>query len=109
MPRTYVSYRRSDTAGWAGRVYDELARRFGPENVFLDVDTLQPGADFIEVSAKAVRSSDAVIALIGPRWLDEPDSGEGRTIDDPGDFVRREIAAALTAGLPILPVLVDGA
>ncbi|HYN31616.1 MAG TPA: toll/interleukin-1 receptor domain-containing protein [Ilumatobacteraceae bacterium] len=105
--KVFVSYRRDDTGGRAGRLYDVLATRFGSRNVFHDVSTAQPGIDFVERVDAAIIGSDAVLVVIGPEWLGSGDDG-GRRIDRPDDFVHREVRAALTAGVPVVPVLVDG-
>ncbi|MGQ0776973.1 MAG: TIR domain-containing protein [Pseudonocardiales bacterium] len=85
---------------------DRLTDRLGPGQVFMDVDTMEPGADFATVIARALAACRILIALIGPTWL----TGTSRwRLDDPGDFVAMEIRAALERGIPVIPVLVDGA
>ncbi|MGH2829468.1 MAG: toll/interleukin-1 receptor domain-containing protein, partial [Actinomycetota bacterium] len=84
-PRIFISYRREDSAGHAGRLYDRLASHFGHDNVFMDVDTLDPGVDFVDVVDRSVRACDALVAVMGRHWLGTgPDAG-GRRIDDPTD------------------------
>jgi RDD family/TIR domain len=107
--RIFLSYRREDTAYPAGWLYDRLAERFGVEQVFKDVDSIQPGDDFVEVITEAVGSCDVLLALIGDRWLATADGAGKRRIDEPGDFVRLEIEAALTRGIRVVPILVSGA
>jgi hypothetical protein len=102
--RVYVSYRRTD-AGYAGRLYDELAERFGPEHVLIDVDWIEPGADWSEKLMEVVESSSAVIAVIGPGWAD--DDGR-RRLNMSGDSVRHELATALKGSTSVFPVLVGG-
>src|SRR5271165_4570031 len=104
----FISYRRDDTGGFAGRLYDRLASRLGRENVFFDVDTIPPGRDFIEVLTERVANCDALLAVIGKHWVLSADSTK-RRLDDPEDFVRIEIEAALSRNVPVIPVLVDGA
>jgi TIR domain-containing protein len=108
-PRIFLSYRREDTSGHAGRLYDALAERFGDENVFMDVDTIEVGADFAEAITRAVASCDAAIALIGRQWLAAADAKGRRRLDDPNDFVRLELEAALERDVPVVPALVQGA
>ena len=95
MPGIFISYRRDDTAGHAGRLFDRLAEHFGRERVFMDVDTIQPGQDFAEVIGERVRSSGAVIVLIGKEWLLATDASGDIRLNDPADFVRLEIVSAL--------------
>src|SRR4051812_22154402 len=92
--RIFLSYRRDDSSGQAGRLYDSLVARFG-ENVFMDVDTIEPGLDFGEVVARKVAETDVLLAVIGRRWLDAADEGGVSRLQNPDDFVRIEISAAL--------------
>jgi len=108
MLRILISYRREDSAGHAGRLYDLLVDRFG-EGVFMDIDTIPPGADFVEAIRNAVAQADVVIALIGRQWLTVTSGSGQRRIDDPDDFVRIEIATALERGIRVVPVLVQDA
>jgi hypothetical protein len=105
----FISYRRFDTAGHAGRLFDRLAARFGREQVFMDVDTIQPGQDFAQAISERVATSEALVALIGDQWLTATDERGRRRLDDPADFVRLELRAALERGVPVIPVLVEGA
>ena len=107
--RIFVSYRREETAYPAGWLYDRLTNRFSPGQVFKDVDSIQLGDDFVEVITSAVSSCDVLLALIGDEWLTISDSNGRRRIDDPNDFVRLEIEAALTRKVRVIPILVDGA
>ena len=108
MSKVFVSYRRDDSAGFAGRLTDALERRFGADSVFRDVDDIAAGADFGVVIEQALQQVQAVLVVIGPRWLDARDE-RGRRLDDPGDYVRREVELALASGKPVIPVLVGGA
>jgi hypothetical protein len=108
-PRVFVSYRREDASGHAGRLYDALAEKFGDENVFMDVDTIQVGADFTEAITSAVGSCDALIALIGRDWATVTDETGRRRIDDPDDFVRLELETALERDVAVIPACVRGA
>ena len=103
-PRIFISYRRDDAAGEAGRLSDHLLRRFGPANVFLDIEAIAPGVDFVEALHESLKQTGAMLVIIGRRWI-----GDGRRLNDPADFVRLELETALARGIPILPVLVQGA
>ncbi|MBX3667302.1 MAG: toll/interleukin-1 receptor domain-containing protein [Rhodocyclaceae bacterium] len=105
--RVFISYRRQDTAAVAGRLYDHLARAFGPDKVFRDIYRIAPGAEFARVIEQRMAESDAALILIGPRWL-ERDAAGARRIDAEHDFVRREIAQALQQQKAVVPILVDG-
>lgn len=111
MPRIFISYRRDDSAAHAGRLYDRLEGHFGKEDVFMDIDTIKPGLNFVEVVEQALSDCDGLIAVIGREWLRASDpAGSGRRrIDDPADMVRLEIATALGRNIPVIPVLVQGA
>lgn len=104
----FVSYRRADTAGHAGRLYDTLVEHFGADHIFMDVDTIEPGDDFVTVIEAAVASCQVLIAVIGSQWLTHSTSGT-RTLDNSTDFVRVEIAAALKRNIRVIPVLVQRA
>lgn len=108
MPRIFISYRRQETAYPAGWLFDRLEARYGEEQIFKDVDSIAPGEDFVERITTAVASCDVLLALIGDQWLTVADEG-GRRLDDPKDFVRVEIEAALARNVRVVPVLVDGA
>jgi hypothetical protein len=107
--RIFLNYRREDASGHAGRLYDALAAKFGDENVFIDIDTIRPGVDFGEAITRAVASCDAVIALMGRDWLTASDAEGRRRLDDPEDFVRLELEAALERGVTVIPAFVQGA
>jgi hypothetical protein len=105
----FISYRREDSGGYAGRIYDRLTSRLGRENVFFDVDAIPPGRDFVDVLSDRVGKCDALLAVIGKHWVASTDGQNRRRLDDPNDFVRIEIEAALQRDVPVIPVLVDGA
>ncbi len=105
----FISYRREDSHGSAGRLYDLLVSHFGRERIFMDVDAIQPGLDFINVIDAAVSKADVFIAVIGPAWLDAKDQTGKRRLDNPEDFVRLEIAAALRRDIRVIPLLFEGA
>lgn len=107
--KIFISYRRSDTVKYVGRIYDRLTQEFGLDRVMLDVDSLAPGQDYSNVIRDLLQRSLVLIVLIGPDWLTAADSSGRRRIDDPLDFVRIEIENALNARVPVIPVLVGGA
>jgi hypothetical protein len=103
----FICYRHDDTAGFVGRLYDRLNDRFGQGRVFRDIDTLEPGADFVDQIGDAIRGCDVLLAVIGPNWLTATKENGQRRIDDPKDFVRTEIAAALDGNIRVIPILLD--
>ncbi len=109
MAAVFISYRREDSAAYAGRLYDHLCQRFGAAEVFMDVDDIRPGEDFVKALERHVNASRAVLVLIGRDWLAARDAMGGRRLDDPEDFLRREIVAALAGGRLVIPILVEGA
>ena len=108
MTSIFISYRRADAPGHAGRLFDRLVDRFGQASVFKDLDSMEPGADFVEVIEETVARCDALIAVIGRDWL-AAEQGGARRLDDPDDWVRLEIANALRRRIRVVPVLVAGA
>jgi hypothetical protein len=109
MSAIFLSYRRDDSSGYAGRLFDNLAERFGRERVFMDIETLEPGMDFVAGIDRAIESCGAVIAMIGPSWIKAEDGDGRRRLDNPHDFIRLEITTALTRGVRVIPVLVHNA
>lgn len=109
MAGIFLSYRRSDAEGQAGRLYDDLAGHFGRDAVFMDVAGIEAGRDFRKAIDQHVTSCSVLLALIGKEWAAAADSDGRRRLDDPNDFVRLEIAAALRRDIPVIPVLVRGA
>lgn len=108
MPGIFISYRRDDQAGFAGRLADALGLAFGPENVFRDIEDIHPGEDFVDAIHQQLGSVDVFLVIIGPAWLTVSRNGI-RRLDEPEDFVRMEIEAGLASGKMLLPVLVGGA
>lgn len=108
MTSIFISYRRTDAPAHAGRLYDRLVERFGAAGVFKDLDSMEPGADFVEVIEATIARCDALIAVIGRDWL-AADRDGARRLDDPADWVRLEIANALARRIRVVPVLVAGA
>lgn len=109
MPGIFINYRRDDAPGVAGRLYDHLARKFTGGKLFIDVDAIKPGLDFVKQLDTQVSQCDALLAVIGPHWLAAADSKGKRRLDDPHDYVRIEIASALKRDIPVIPVLIDDA
>jgi hypothetical protein len=109
MPRVFISYRRDDAIAYAGRIYDRLSSHFGNHSVFMDIDTLDPGVDFVQALQQTVASCDVLLAVIGPQWAGPKSKGQSRLFD-PDDFVSQEIAAALERrSTRVVPILVAGA
>jgi hypothetical protein len=105
----FISYRREDSAAWSGRLSDRLKSRFPSNQIFMDVDTLDPGVDFVEAVEEVVGACDVLIAVIGSRWLTSSDRRGRRRLDIAEDLVRLEIATALKRSIRVVPVLVEGA
>jgi len=109
MAGVFISYRRDDTAGHAGRLFDTLVRRFGEPAVFMDLTDIAPGSDFVETIERAVGSCDVLLVLIGRNWLKSADSQGRSRLEDPQDFIRHEVATALSRNIPVMPILLQGA
>jgi hypothetical protein len=104
----FISYRRDDSAGYTRAIYDRLVQHFSKDRVFMDVDAIEPGLPFDEAIKHALDKCEVLLVVIGRHWLDTRD-GLGPRINDPQDFVRLEIAAALSRNIRVIPVLLDGA
>lgn len=109
MRGIFISYRREDSEGHAGRLYEDLAEHFGKDSVFMDVVAIEPGRDFRRVIDQQVASCGVLLTLIGKSWIEARDESGRRRLDDPGDFVRLETGSALKRDIPVIPVLVHGA
>jgi hypothetical protein len=109
MRAIFISYRRDDTEGQAGHLFNDLARSFGKDAVFMDVAAIEPGRDFRRVIDDHVASCGVLLTLLGRGWLNATNEAGQRRLDDPMDFVRLETAAALKRDIPVVPVLVHGA
>jgi hypothetical protein len=105
----FISYRRDDSEGEAGRLFDDLSRAFGKESVFMDVTGIRPGADFRHVIDDSVAHCGVLLSVIGPNWTTIANPDGTRRLEDPNDFVALEIASALKRDVPVIPVLVHGA
>jgi len=109
MSKIFISYRRDDSADVTGRIGDRLRDHFGDENVFTDVDDIPLGVDFRKHLDDAVRQCDVLLAVIGRTWSSVADEAGNQRLIDPTDFVRIEIESALDRGIPVVPLLVQGA
>ena len=109
MPAIFISYRRGDAEGEAGRLFDDLTAQFGGKAIFMDVMDIKPGRDFRKVIDENVSSCGVLLAIIGKGWINARDDAGRRRLDDPQDFVRLETASALKRDIPVIPVLVHGA
>ncbi len=108
MAGVFISYRRDDSAGFAGALERDLASRLGPELVFMDIKDIEGGTEFPVAIDEALKSSEVVIVLIGSRWLDARDGRGNRRLEKPDDFVRQEVARALESSARVVPLLLDG-
>ena len=109
MGGIFISYRREDASHAAGRLVDRLGRTFKPEQLFIDIDNIEPGLDFVKELSKKVEACDVLLAVIGPGWLASQDVTGARRLDSSKDFVRIELETALARDVRVIPVLVDGA
>ncbi len=109
MARIFINYRRDDAPGVAGRLGDRLAQNFSQSDIFMDVDAMQPGLDFVKQLDEQVAKCDVLLAVIGPSWLNATDEKGHRKLDLPRDFVRIELTCALKREIPVIPLLVNGA
>lgn len=107
--RIFFSYRRDTNAAAAGRLYDRLLQSFGRHHLFMDVEGIEPGVDFVRALNERLSECGALVAIIGPGWLDAKNRSGRRRLDDPNDYVRLEIETALNRDIRVIPVLVDGA
>ena len=110
IPSIFISYRRDDTAGTAGRLADALSHEFGSSKVFIDIAAVQAGTDFRRRIEQALASCQLALVLIGPRWLTLQTNQGERRIDAKDDVVREEVKGALDRpDVTVIPVLVEGA
>ena len=107
--KIFISYRREDSKYPATRIYEALSRELSRESVFIDVDNIPPGANFVKVLEGWVERCDVLLALIGAGWVNSTNPKTGkRRLDNPKDFVRVEVRGALTRDIPVVPILLDG-
>src|SRR5262245_4768509 len=109
MSNVFISYRREDSSGHADRLYDRLQDHFGPEHVFMDIDTIETGLDFVEHIEETIAKTAIVLVVIGKSWIAIRNENNERRLDQPEDFVRLEIEAALKKQIRTIPVLVRNA
>lgn len=105
--KIFISYRVQDTAGETGRLVDALKQYFSDDQIFMDIENLEPGADFVDSIEHSLDCCDVFLAVIGPQWIGDRGNGETR-INDPNDWVRTEVSTALRRNIRVVPVLVDG-
>lgn len=103
----FICYRRDDSAGYTGRMQDRIKRDLG-DVLFVDVDAVPLGVNFVKFLNEEVARCAVLLAVIGDRWLDARNEDGTRRLDDPNDFVRIEIGAALQCNIPVIPILLDG-
>jgi hypothetical protein len=106
MVAIVISYRREDTKWIVGRIFDRLENHFGPGHVFIDIDNIPPGSDFRDHLQQTLAQCDILLVVIGPNWQGKSESNQPR-LHDVNDWVRVEIAAALTNNVSIIPLLID--
>src|SRR4051794_13534685 len=107
--RIFISYRREDSRGYAGRLQSDLSRRYTNEAVFRDIE-IPPGVDFAQHINGLIDHCNVVLVMIGNGWIGARDSEGARRLDKDGDWVRLEIERALArSDVEVIPVLVDGA
>ena len=109
MAGVFLSYRRNDSGGWAGRLRDHLVLRYGEDRVWQDVEDLTAGSDYLPQILENIAAADAVLIVIGPHWLDERPQGGTTRLADPKDVLRIEIVHALKKKSGVIPTLVGGA
>src|SRR5882672_9541654 len=107
--KIFINYRRGDDPGNTGRLFDRLEEVFPRDKLFMDVDSIPPGRDFVRVLEEQVAQCHVLLAIIGKGWLDARDHQGARRLDKPDDFVRIEIASALKQDKLVIPVLVHDA
>lgn len=103
-----LSYRREDSAGVTGRIFDRLAQEFGTDRVFMDIDSMPAGVDFHDHLQEILADCGALLVVIGKSWRSQR-KGQPARIMDPDDWVRIEVETALERGIPVVPLLIDGA
>lgn len=109
MGSIFISYRRQDTAAYAGRLYDRLMAHFDASKIFMDIDSIDPGADFVAVLTEKMRLCDVLLVVLGPDWVSICDANGNLRLSDPKDFVRQEVAMGLERKIHVIPLLVGGA
>ena len=109
MHQVFISYRRGDAKAEARSIFQCLQRAFGDDVPFMDVDSITKGRDFEAALTSSLSGCRAMLVVIGPGWLNSESADGQRRIEDPNDFVAKEVVAALTRAIPVIPVLVNDA
>jgi hypothetical protein len=104
----FISYRRDDSEGEAGRLSDDLEEIFAEHSIFMDVNAIQPGRDFRKAIDESIQKCSVLLAILGPSWLGSKDASGHRRLDDESDFLRLELVSALKREIPVIPVLIRG-
>src|SRR5689334_21318044 len=104
MPKILVSYRRSDSEQITGRIFDRLSQHYGKPSIFRDIDSIPPGIDFRDYINDALKETDVLLVIVGPKWLGSK-RGHAR-IDDDADPVRIEVEIALKRDIRVIPLLI---
>jgi serine/threonine protein kinase len=107
--KIFISYRRSDSADITGRIYDRLVERFGRDLIFRDLDSIPLGTNFRRYLQNVVSKCVVELVVIGRTWANISDDSGQRRLDNPDDFVRVEVEAALGSDIPVIPLLVQDA
>jgi TIR domain len=105
MPKICISYRRSDSEGITGRIFDRLVSQYGRDSIFRDIDSVPAGTDFREHVSQMLMTTDVLLVIVGPKWTGARRGG-GTRINDETDLVRIEVATGLTNGMVVIPILV---
>lgn len=109
LKNAFISYRRADTKNLTHSLYKDLIREFSEQQIFMDVDDIQPGTDFVEEINKKLKDTHAMVVMIGPQWTTLENKDGQRRLFEPNDFVRIEVEQALKKKIKVFPVLVDNA
>lgn len=108
--QVFISYRRKDTPHEAFLISKDIRHALGEDSVFMDASSISPGDQWPQEIQSALKTAETVIVIIGPKWLHIDNSGSGqRCIDDPDNWVRKEVTFALKENKRVIPVLVNGA
>lgn len=109
MKKAFISYRRQESEGYVRALYDRLSQHFGEQYIFMDVDDIKLGLDFVDVLDSNLKDCAVLLVVIGREWLDIEDKHGKRRLDNPNDFVRLEVEIAIRRKIPLIPILVHGA
>lgn len=105
----FLSYRRDDSMYISGRIREHLEHRYGPAHVTFDVDSIPLGQDFRTYLRSQLENCDLMLVVIGPNWVTITDQQGNLRLHQPDDFVRMEVEAGLERGIPVVPLLINGA